>query len=94
MDNARWCNYTNESVIRSISQMFQGGHTATQNRTRKNTRRSHTLRVQITHGIMAHMKRSLKTPKGITAMCKQFNTREENRTLRICSCFYTVYHFW
>ena len=41
--------------IRSISQMFQGGHTATQNRTRKNTRRSHILRVQNTHWITAHV---------------------------------------
>ena len=34
--------------IRSIYNVFQGGHTATQNRTRKNTRRSHTLQVRIT----------------------------------------------
>ena len=29
---------------------MKGGHTATQNRTRKNTRWSHTIQVRITHG--------------------------------------------
>ena len=34
---------------------MKGGHTATQNRTRKNTQMSHTLRVRITHAwITAH----------------------------------------
>ena len=43
----------NENTLSTKSAQFlnemKGGHTATQNRTRKNTRRSHTLQVQITH---------------------------------------------
>ena len=43
----------NENTLSTKSAQFlnemKGGHTATQNRTRKNTRRSHTLQVQNTH---------------------------------------------
>ena len=45
----------NENTLSTKSAQFfnemKGGHTATQNRTRKNTRRSHTLQVRITQGL-------------------------------------------
>ena len=44
----------NENTLSTKSAQFlnemKGGHTATQNRTRKNTRWSHTIQVRITHG--------------------------------------------
>ena len=46
-EGARRCNRCKTC----FPQMFKGGHTATQNRTRKNTRRSHILRVQNTQGL-------------------------------------------
>ena len=49
MVNARWCNYTDVGCRTCFLQFVKGGHTATQNRTRKNTRGSHILRVRNTH---------------------------------------------